>query len=323
MFTVKKSLIALIAVLTFYGVEARGESFVITDVQGSAYVITYDGLGPPILKKRLFFGLHGPGLSIGSSEPPSGGGDVGNVESRDACIIAACGPGMVIGTNSTYSGIIAPSQAGQARVNDVSYYAVRLTGALDFASSPIVIEDTGGWFEPTIPFTFSGELTGDAVGPDIVNPIFTATLSGHGYVTFHFMDVTHGTSETPMYQLYFAEYHFGPFPISIDVKPTTFINNINPKSKGKIPVAILTTRTFDATEVDPTTVLFGATGSEVAPTQFASEDVDGDGDMDLVFHFVTQETGITCGNISASLTGMTFSGLMIKGSDTIETAPCN
>jgi len=233
MFNLKKSLIPLIALLTFSGVEARGESFVITDVQGSAYVITYDGFGPPILTKRLFFGLTGPGLSIGSSEPPSGGGDVGNVESRDACIIVACRPGMIIGTNSSYSGIIAPSEGAHARVNGVYYFAVRLTGALDFASSPIAIQDTGVGFQPIIPFTFSGELTGNAVGPDIVNPIFTATLSGYGYVIFHFMDVNFGMTETPMYRLSFAEYHFGPFPVSIDVKPATFPNNINPRAKGR------------------------------------------------------------------------------------------
>lgn len=322
MFNLKKSLIALIAMLTFYGVEARAESFVITDVQGSAYVITYEALGPPILLKRLFFGLSGPGLGIVSTDPP-GGGDFGHVESRDACIIIACRPGMTIGTNSSYSGLIAPPESGHARVNGVFYLAVRLTGALDFVSSPITIEDTGIWFERTLPFTFSGELTGNAVGPDIQNPIFTATLSGRGYVIFRFLDVNYGTTEIPSYRLHFAEYHFGPFPISIDVKPATLPNSINPNSKGKIPVAILTTRTFDATEVDPTTVLFGATGGEVAPVQFASEDVDGDGDIDLVLHFVTQETGITCGDVSASLTGATFSGLLIKGSDTIEPAPCN
>ena len=321
MFNLKLSLIVLIAALAFCGVEARGQSFVITDVQGSAYVVTYEALGPPILTKPLFFGLTGPGLSIGSSATPSG--DVGNVESRDTCIIVACRPGMVIGTNSSYSGIIARSQEAHARVNGKVYFAVQLTGTLYFASSPITFEDSGIWFMPTLPFTFSGELTGNAVGPDIVNPIFTATLSGRGYVTFHFVDVALGTTETPMYKLSFAEYHFGPFPISIDVKPGTFANSINPKSKGKIPVAILSTPTFDATEVDPTTVLFGAAGNEVAPVHFASEDVDGDGDLDLVLHFVTQETGITCGTVSASLTGATFSGLTIEGSDTIETGPCD
>jgi hypothetical protein len=323
MFILKKSLIAIIAVLTFYGVEARGESFVMTDVKGSAYVITYGDYGPPILKMRLFFGLTGPRLSIGSSYPPSGDGDVGIVEARDACIIAACSPGMVVGTNSSYSGIIAPSQGGHATINGVYYWAVRLTGTLNFVSAPILLEDTGTGFVRTIPFTFSGELTGNAAQPDVVNPIFTATLSGHGYVTFHFMDVNYGMTETPRYRLSFAEYKFGAFPVSIDVKPATFPNSINPKSKGKIAVAILTTSTFDATEVDPTTVLFGANGDEVAPVQFAKEDVDGDGDVDLVLHFVTQDTDITCGDVSASLTGTTFSGLSIKGSDAIETVPCN
>ena len=323
MFNLKKSLFALIAVLAFYGVEARAESFAIPEVQGSAYVVTYEALGPPILLNRLSFGLTGPGLSIGSSLPPNGGGDYGHVESRDACIISACRPGMVIGTDSSYYGIIAPPEGGHARVNGVYYFAVRLTGSLTFYSAPIVFEDTGIWFKPTIPFIFSGQLTGNAVGPDIVNPIFTANLGGHGYVTFHYLDVALGTTELPMYKLHFAEYHFGPFPISIDVKPATFQNSINPKTKGKIPVAVLTTRDFDATEVDPTTVLFGATGNEVGPVQFALEDVDGDGDLDLVLHFVTQETGITCGDVSASLTAATFNGLPIKGSDTIEAAPCN
>lgn len=322
MFKLNKSVIALVAVLALCGVEARGQSFVINDVSGSAYVITYEALGPPILEKPLFFGFSGPGLIVWSSEMQGYDGDVGNVEARDACINTACRPGMVIGTNSSYSGVIAPADGGRARVNGVFYWRTRVTGALRFASSPVVMEDTGIWFTPRIPFTFSGELTGNAVGPDIVNPVFTATLSGHGYVIFRFEDVTFGTAPSPMYKLHFAEYHFGPLPISIDVKPGTFPNIVNPKSRGKIPLAILTTRDFDATEVDPTTVLFGATGSEVAPVHFASEDVDGDGDIDLVLHFVTQNTGITCGTVSTSLTGTTFSGIDIQGSDSIETVPC-
>jgi concanavalin A-like lectin/glucanase superfamily protein len=110
--------------------------------------------------------------------------------------------------------------------------------------------------------------------------------------------------------------------VAIDITPGSFPNSINPKSKGTVPVAILTTNAFDATTVDPTTVRFGRTGTEAAPVQFALEDVDGDGDTDMILHFNTQDTGIVCGDTSASLTGETFGGQAIAGSDSIKTAGC-
>jgi streptogramin lyase len=114
-----------------------------------------------------------------------------------------------------------------------------------------------------------------------------------------------------------------PKRISIDIKPASFPNNINPRSAGVIPVAILTTDSFDATTVDWTTVRFGATGTEAAPVRFALEDVDGDGDIDMILHFTTQSTGIACGETSASLTGETFGGQMIQGADSIHTVGCH
>jgi hypothetical protein len=110
--------------------------------------------------------------------------------------------------------------------------------------------------------------------------------------------------------------------VSIDIKPGSFPNSINPRSRGVIPVAILTTATFDATTVDPTTVFFGKTGTEAAPVHFAFEDVDQDGDTDMILHFNTQDTGIQCGDTSASLTGETFSGQALEGSDSIKTVGC-
>ncbi|MBI4486218.1 MAG: right-handed parallel beta-helix repeat-containing protein, partial [Acidobacteria bacterium] len=110
--------------------------------------------------------------------------------------------------------------------------------------------------------------------------------------------------------------------VAIDSKPGSFPNSINPRSRGRIPVAILTTDTFDATTVDPTTVFFGASGTEAAPVHAALEDVDGDGDIDMILHFNTQNTGIACGNTSASLTGKTLGGQMIEGSDSINTVGC-
>jgi len=114
----------------------------------------------------------------------------------------------------------------------------------------------------------------------------------------------------------------GKCNIVIDIKPGTDSNSINPRSKGVIQVAILTTDTFDATTVDPTTVLFGPTGTEAAPVQFALDDVDGDGDTDMILHFNTQATGIQCGDTSASLTGETSDGSPIRGSDSINTVGC-
>ncbi|MDP3890289.1 hypothetical protein, partial [Nocardioides sp.] len=110
--------------------------------------------------------------------------------------------------------------------------------------------------------------------------------------------------------------------VSIDIKPGSLPNSINPKSKGVIPVAILTTDTFDATTVDPATVLFGPTGTEAAPVHFALEDVDLDGDTDMILHFNTQDTGIVCGDTAASLTGETSGGQIVEVSDSIKTVGC-
>ena len=315
MFSLKKSLIALIAVATLYGVEARGDSFTITNTQGVLSVNASREGGPPTLRLPPDFHLFGEGLSVAAFWPLAGGGDPGNVEARDTCQFTGCEGGTVLGTNSSFSGTLA-SMGAMAVVNGVPFDFVRLTGSLNFVSQPIVLPNAGSTYTVTLPFTFAGQITGHAPAP-----IFTATLTGQGLATFYFLEVSRDPLH-PRFMLDFIEYRFEPIPILIDIKPATFPNTINPNSKGKIPVAILTTDFFDATDVDPTTVLFGATGIEVAPVHSAAEDVDGDGDIDMVFHFVTPDTGITCGNTSASLTGAMFSGHRIKGSDSIKTEGC-
>jgi len=62
-------------------------------------------------------------------------------------------------------------------------------------------------------------------------------------------------------------------------------NGIHPNTGGVIPVAILTTDTFDATTVDPATVaLEGVLAKEKGKSgRIGSlEDVDHDGDLDFV-----------------------------------------
>jgi hypothetical protein len=109
-----------------------------------------------------------------------------------------------------------------------------------------------------------------------------------------------------------------PAIVSIDIKP----HSINPRSKGVIPVAILTTKDFDATDVDPLSVQFGPNGGFEAHGKGHSEDVNHDGKKDLVLHFRTHETGIRCGDRTAFLTRETFEGTPIQGSDSIGTVDC-
>ena len=110
--------------------------------------------------------------------------------------------------------------------------------------------------------------------------------------------------------------------VAIDIKPGDDPNSINPRSRGVIPVAILTTDALDAATIDPATVRFGPTGTEAAARRVALEDADGDGDEDMILHFNTPDTGIVCGNATASLTGQTVGGQTIKGSDSIRPVGC-
>jgi hypothetical protein len=113
-----------------------------------------------------------------------------------------------------------------------------------------------------------------------------------------------------------------PNTVELDIRPGSDPNSINPSSRGVIPIAILTTDTFEATSIDPLSVEFGPNGATEAHNRGHIEDVDGDGDDDLVLHFKTQETGIQCGDIEASLTGQTVDGTPIVGADSITTRGC-
>ena len=111
--------------------------------------------------------------------------------------------------------------------------------------------------------------------------------------------------------------------VSIDIQPNSYPNSINPGRSGVISVAILTTDDFDATTVDPLSVWLGSDGAEEAHGQGHIEDVDDDGDLDLVLHFRTQETGITCGDTEAILTGVTFDDQEIEGYDSVNIVKCS
>jgi len=104
----------------------------------------------------------------------------------------------------------------------------------------------------------------------------------------------------------------------IDIKSGSDENKINVNGNGLIPVAILGSNTFDATQVNPVSLAFGPAGAAPAHNGHI-EDVNDDGFPDLVTHYRTQETGIAAGDTNAILTGETFGGDTIFGSDNIST----
>jgi len=121
----------------------------------------------------------------------------------------------------------------------------------------------------------------------------------------------------------------GSLQVQIDIKPDSFPNSVNPRSMGVIPVAILGNEGLDVIDLDLTTLRFGS--NQAAPAHGLTDpfvyndhlqDVNLDGYMDLVTHYNTRDTGIACGDESATLTGELLDGQPFEGSDSIRTVGC-
>lgn len=134
------------------------------------------------------------------------------------------------------------------------------------------------------------------------------------------LGLIHGAPNTGLVSLTSTPAMPPAIDVTIDIKPGNGENPVNPRSEGKVEVAILTTKDFDARTVDPSTVRFG-TGA-AAPVIFRLDAADHDGDSDLVLKFNTQDAAIGCGDTEVTLTGETFDGIPITGMDFIRTVGC-
>jgi hypothetical protein len=108
------------------------------------------------------------------------------------------------------------------------------------------------------------------------------------------------------------------FEVMIDIRPGAGENPINPTSHGRIPVAILSTENLAApVDINRESLTFGRTGEEESLVFCHVADVNADPLVDLVCHFDTQTAGFQPGDTSGLLAGETFSGVPIRGMDSV------
>jgi hypothetical protein len=114
-----------------------------------------------------------------------------------------------------------------------------------------------------------------------------------------------------------------PNLVTIDIKPGSYPNSVNCRNENaNIPVAILGSYDLDVSMIDHTTVVFeGATewhvDKQTGEPRRHMEDVNGDGIMDLVFHFHLVDTTLTCDSTEGTLTALFHDGTEVMGTDTI------
>lgn len=139
------------------------------------------------------------------------------------------------------------------------------------------------------PFTMNGGVFGYSGS----NILFSDQFIAAGLVSLHLIRTER--DGVPAYLLSGTTYQITP-RIDVDVKPGDDFNYINPRSQGKTPIAILSTASFDAGTVDPTTITVAGASVSLrrnGTTASSMEDVNGDGLLDLVVHVNTQDLQLT------------------------------
>lgn len=112
--------------------------------------------------------------------------------------------------------------------------------------------------------------------------------------------------------------------IGIEIKPGSRERAVlNPKSKGKIPVALLSSSSFNAMDIDPSTLTFGSKGSEASLSKClpAGQDVNGDGLLDKVCLFENDLAGFKMGDLEGKLQGSTRGGTAVEGRGLLKVIP--
>lgn len=177
---------------------------------------------------------------------------------------------------------VAPTVSAGSDATLVSGETYTLSGTF---TDPGVIDYPWSW---TVNWGFGSNSTGSInsqPGPIVVEKQVCAAGTYNVVLSVKDKDNGTGSDNLALTVNYYA--------VTIDIMPTETPNPIKLGKKGLVPVALLSTATFDARTADPSTITLGnevGTDTPVAQqrkgTYYAAfEDVNGDGRLDLVMQF--------------------------------------
>ena len=281
--------------------DADGHEDLVTTNPASGDVMVLFGNGDGTFIVNASYGVATRG-EIGSVG--AGGNAHGDPVRDDVYVDVAAPPGTGDVTNIAPTYLASFPYAVESADIDNDGHVDLLTAGI-YGAVTLLVGNGDGTFGDGVPYAASSNLS-SLVATDFDRDGWTDIAAGGG---------TPGVA---------IMYNKGPArpSVEIDIKPDDSPNSINPRSRGVIPVAILGSDAFDVEDINARTLRFGTDAAPIAHKRAHSEDVNDDGFMDLVTHFRTQETGIVCGEESATLTGETFDGLPIETSDSIQTVGC-
>ena len=199
--------------------------------------------------------------------------------------------------------------------------------------------NTGSWtFTFPTPQVFAGAYfdgAGDASNPTVTFNLYTLV---NGVPTYHSSSVALTLSTSPtllpsgcadpvimvevvsdtlrwtMDDVTFSDPAPTVLTVPIDISPRDSRNVIDLNDDGLVTVAILSTTTFDATTVDPKSVVFAGAKAIHAHVRKANRDHL----KDLILQFRISDLQIRASATSATLTGTTTSGQAIQGTDSVQ-----